>query len=75
MPSSSIAVWEDLAMMADKAAAAERVVKHFAPPRHARAELGLTPSVLASDRNAQEAAKQGRIFCRRRTMDDLRRQG
>jgi len=76
--SATSKVWEELAAMADKAGLArEKVVKHFSPP-HVTRELnfGLTPSVLASDRNAQEAAKQGPDFLLETDyMDDPRRPG
>jgi TatD-related deoxyribonuclease len=71
-------VWGELAAMADRAGLPRhRVVKHFAPPHVGEAlNLGLTPSVLASDRNAQDAAKLGRGFLLETDyMDDPRRPG
>ena len=76
--SATAKVWEGLALMADKAGLArEKVVKHFAPPHVTRdLNFGLTPSVLASDSNAQSAAKQGRDFLLETDyMDDPRRPG
>jgi TatD-related deoxyribonuclease len=76
--SAAPALWEALATMADKAGLPRhRVVKHFAPP-HVGAGLnrGITPSVLASDRNSEEAARLGRDFLLETDyMDDLRRPG
>jgi TatD-related deoxyribonuclease len=76
--SATPAVWAELAAMADKAGLPRyRVVKHFAPPHVGEAlNLGLTPSVLASGKNAQEAARLGRDFLLETDyMDDLKRPG
>ena len=76
--SATPAVWAELAAMADKAGLPRhRVVKHFAPPHVGEAlNLGLTPSVLASGKNAQDAARLGRDFLLETDyMDDPRRPG
>jgi TatD-related deoxyribonuclease len=71
-------VWEELATLADRAGLPRhRVVKHFAAPHVGDAlNRGITPSVLASDMNAQEAARLGRDFMLETDyMDDPRRPG
>jgi TatD-related deoxyribonuclease len=76
--SATAKVWEELASFADKAGLArEKVVKHFSPPHVDRAvNLGVTPSVLASTKNLEEALRQGTDFLMETDyMDDPRRPG
>lgn len=76
--SATGAVWEELALMADKAGLArEMVIKHYSPPLvDEKLNFGLFPSVLASRKSITEALSQGtRFMMETDYLDDLRRPG
>ncbi len=76
--STTPAVCQDLAQLADRAGLLrERVVKHYSPPLVSH-ELnsGLFPSVLASEKNINEAIRQGtRFMMETDYLDDPARPG
>jgi len=71
-------VWKELAGFADEVGIPrEKVVKHYSGPAILDDEnFGLFPSVLASRKNIEEAAKKGsRFMMETDFLDDLRRPG
>jgi TatD-related deoxyribonuclease len=71
-------VWRELAGMADEVGLPrEKVVKHYSGPAILETEnFGLFPSVLASRKNIEEAAKKGsRFFMETDFLDDPKRPG
>ena len=71
-------VWRELASMADGVGLPrEKVVKHYSGPAILETENhGLFPSVLASRKNMEEAAKKGsRFFMETDFLDDRKRPG
>ncbi len=76
--SAGIEVWEELALMADKAGIRrEMVIKHYSPPIVKEEENhGLFPSVLASRKSIKEALSHNtRFMMETDYIDDLRRPG
>ena len=75
---ATLETFKELAAMADKAGLKrDRVVKHFSPPViDEEKNMGLFPSIIASEKNVREAISQGdRFFMESDYIDDPRRPG